>query len=807
VNHQNALALIQDREIGPVHRGKTFRVLGIDLGTTNSTVSECVWEVGDSQPPQARILEVVQPTLEGEYTHVLVPSVVAIHGGQVLVGEGAKRLRGRASELGLRQNENLFYECKNDIGNRRTYHRAAAGFRSAAEIGGQVVGFIHRATSQDDGASEDRVVVTVPASFQAAQRNDTIRAAELAGLRPAGGDLLDEPVAAFLDYLVEHGAELAARLTEAKTLVVFDFGGGTCDVAVFRLRRDAGKAGPMGVEWLAVSRYHRLGGCDIDAAIVHEALVPELCRQNEINPADLSFDDKKLRIEPALLGLAEMLKVGLCIETSRLRSFGKYEAADKEGIMKTQPGVHHCKLGDRNLTLSSPRLTAAKFEELLRPFLDRDLLFARETEYRLTCSVFAPLQDALDRAGVEPSKVDFCLAVGGSSLIPQVFDAVKGYFSAAEIWTYANRDDMKACVSRGAAYHGLALAVFGKGLVQPVCHDAIAVRTASGLVTLIPKGVALPYPADGSYVETSGLAVPRTVVTGCCNMRVEVVAAAEGRVLMGKGWEIPGPVNQGTPIQLEYRLDENQVLDLRARLKDRDDVNEFTATIDNPLTNVVNPQPKRMKIDELEEDLRTGKVPKERVVDKVAEIAELYADLGQHEKAIEYLRRALRGQNSPSVYLLNRLAGYYGRIGNAEREEEIYREAGRISPWSGTWFNLSLALKRHGKLPEAREAVDRAITIDREAPYVVQAALLAASAGDKAESNGLLAEAIGAFDPVSSLNEWELGWFVTAAQTLGDAVRLTEGRAEQRRRRRGGEPADVEGELPIATPGMMRPKK
>lgn len=148
MNHQNALALIQDREIGPVHRGKTFRVLGIDLGTTNSTVSECVWEVGDSQPPQARILEVVQPTLEGEYTHVLVPSVVAIHGGQVLVGEGAKRLRGRASELGLRQNENLFYECKNDIGNRRTYHRAAAGFRSAAEIGGQVVGFIHRATGQ-----------------------------------------------------------------------------------------------------------------------------------------------------------------------------------------------------------------------------------------------------------------------------------------------------------------------------------------------------------------------------------------------------------------------------------------------------------------------------------------------------------------------------------------------------------------------------------------------------------------------------------------------------------------------------------
>ena len=233
-------------------------------------------------------------------------------------------------------------------------------------------------------------MVTVPASFQAAQRNDTIRAAELAGLRPAGGDLLDEPVAAFLDYLVEHGAELAARLTEAKTLVVFDFGGGTCDVAVFRLRRF--RQGRRGRRMAGDSRYHRLGGCDIDAAIVHEALVPELCRQNEINPADLSFDDKKLRIEPALLGLAEMLKVGLCIETSRLRSFGKYEAADKEGIMKTQPGVHHCKLGDRNLTLSSPRLTAAKFEELCgRSWIGT--LFAGDG-VPADLLRFAPLQDA-----------------------------------------------------------------------------------------------------------------------------------------------------------------------------------------------------------------------------------------------------------------------------------------------------------------------------------------------------------------------------------------------------------------------------
>ncbi|MBW1947666.1 MAG: hypothetical protein JRI33_06975, partial [Deltaproteobacteria bacterium] len=124
---------------------KPLRVLGIDLGTTNSTVAEIFWDLEASSPPLARCIEVEQPTSEGTYIHVLVLSVVAIHGGQVLVGEGAKRLRARGSELGLTQNTNIFYECKNDIGIRKTYHRAPVGFRSAAEISSKVIKFLYDA--------------------------------------------------------------------------------------------------------------------------------------------------------------------------------------------------------------------------------------------------------------------------------------------------------------------------------------------------------------------------------------------------------------------------------------------------------------------------------------------------------------------------------------------------------------------------------------------------------------------------------------------------------------------------------------
>ena len=186
---------------------RPVRVLGIDLGTTNSTMSEIVWEPGATVPPAPRLIEVDQPTLEGTYTHSLVPSVVAIHGGGVVVGEGAKRLRSRAAELGLERGRDLFYECKNDIGQRRTYHRAPEGFRSAPEIGGHVVRFMLDAALAADPTPPDRVVVSVPASFQLAQREDTIRAMALAGLDVAGGDLVDEPVAAFIDYLLGHGKD------------------------------------------------------------------------------------------------------------------------------------------------------------------------------------------------------------------------------------------------------------------------------------------------------------------------------------------------------------------------------------------------------------------------------------------------------------------------------------------------------------------------------------------------------------------------------------------------------------------------
>lgn len=778
------LMLAQAEQI-PATVSTPIRVLGIDLGTTNSTVAEVIWTRDQEQPPVVRCLEVEQPTDTGAYIHVLVPSVVALHGGQSWVGEGAKRLRANA---GLRRNKDIFYECKNDIGVRRTYHLAPLGFRNAAEIGGHVLAFLKAAAESSSESPSTRTVVTVPASFQVAQRSDTLRAAQLAGLNLQPGDLLDEPVAAFLDYLVTHRDALLTELKQPQNLVVFDFGGGTCDVAIFQLYISSA-SNSIEIAPLAVSRYHRLGGGDIDATIVHEALIPQLAEQNGLDSNAFDFDQRKRHLEPALLSVAEALKIGLCIEIARLQSFGRYADADKETIVKTHPGAWPCPCpGYPSLVLRSPRLTAAQFEELLHPFLDRDLLYARETEYYLTCSIFAPLQDALERAGLRAADIDLCLMVGGSSLILQVQEAMQAFLPKARLLLHSDRDSTQVAVARGAAYHALALALFGRGLVQPVAHDAIALRVASGLLEIIPKGAALPFPGPNQFAEHSELVVPQTTLVGSVPLRVELVAGSEARPVFAATWNISGPVNRGEPLCLSVQMDANQCLHLELSLRDRPDEKPFACTVENPLTLVVNPHVVRQRIEEVEEDLRTGKIAAEEIPEKLEELADDYAELGQIDKSIDYLQQALRRKGRPDADLLNKLGISYGQKRDWERQEKAYREAFRAAPrWAGPLFNLALSQYHRGEFDAAEASIGEALAVEQDPPYLVLHAMILEKRGRSAQSQSVLADALKRFDPVATLNDWELGWLRTAAQMLPDLALLEAVNAERERRTRAGQ--------------------
>jgi molecular chaperone DnaK len=757
-----------------------LRVIGIDLGTTNSTVAEILVESGDSDP-SIRCLNIDQATTQGRYTHVLVPSVVAVRSGETWVGEGAKRLRTLPG-AGVEESATWFAETKNDMGIRRTYHRAPAGFGSARAIAAEILKFLYQATIDESELPISRLVVTVPASFQAAQRQDTIAAAQRAGLALGEGELFDEPVAAFLAYLAEvvgDDSDILPAAGETKNLAVFDFGGGTCDVAVFRIGRQDGTG--LTITPLNVSRYHRLGGGDIDRAIIHEVLLPQLMEQNGLDPFSLDFEQKRHFVQPALLGVAEALKQKLCIEVVRLRKLGLWDKTDKGNLAQILPGSYPVKLKDRTLSLQNPKLTAQQFEDVMVPFLERDLLLPKEDEYRVSCSIFAPLQDAITRSGLERDQIHLCLLAGGSTLIPQVADAVASYFSGGRLLTFPDREATQTAIAKGAAIHALSLALTGKGVFQPVCHDDICFQTNAGPVELVPRGAELPYPPSGGFARREDFKAPAAVKAGCQGqIRVAIVAGDERRLLFDSVWKIAGPVRKGEHLWLEHRFDENQALQLRMGKKHG--ATELEVEIQNPLTHVVNPNETRARVEDIEEAIRNKKVTREELPAKFEELGDLHRKLRLYEKGLSYYGRAVQLWHEPPAYLFNRMAFCARDLGDRERTDRIFAEADRLDPWSGTFFNWALAKEQWGKVAEALELCDKALAMQADPAYSALKARLVQRLGDSSGGLAIACEALRRFAPVPSQSEFELYWFGIAARISGEEQLWKEADREARSR-------------------------
>lgn len=593
------LTLLASRGIAKPPK-EDIRVIGMDLGTTISTVSELVWKAGQQSPEPVRTLDVDQETASGRHTSPMIPSIVCVQQGATLVGEGAKVLRGRMADhsFGLKPGRDIFWECKNHMGLTRTYHQAPEGFRSAKEIGAHVLKFLLAAARNESPTPVARSIVTVPASFRIPQRQDTQKAAELAGITVAPGDLVDEPVAAFLDYIFSHDIRQLELAAAPKSVLVFDFGGGTCDVAIFKVAIAA--SGQIKMAPLTVSRYHRLGGGDLDAAIVHEILIPQIVTQNNLAPFDLSYEDKAFCIMPALLSIAESLKIGLCKEISRLIKLGRYpDGEDRKTVFKRNPGVTECLLKDgRTLKLNAPVLTATDFEKLLTPFLDRDFLFARETEYRMTCSIFAPLTDALNRAGLSAEDIAVCLMAGSSSFIPKIQQELDQFFTGGFLLNFATPEDAKLAISRGAAYHALALHLTGAGVVQPVTADAVLLQTNKGPAEIVPDATALPYPGPDKWATVPDLKVPQFPPDEPRYLKLELVTPDQMRLFTGS-WLVPKEVRRGTPLRFQYQIDANQILRIRlnAASAPADDFWEWE--IENPLVNIEYTESKREEIEDL----------------------------------------------------------------------------------------------------------------------------------------------------------------------------------------------------------------
>ena len=488
------------------------KIIGIDLGTTNSVVA--VMEGSEVK---------VIPNAEGNR---LTPSVVAFNDkSETIVGEPArrqavtnprrtvysvKRFMGRRHSEVESEEKIVPYQV---VGGANEYVKVQIGDQqfTPQEISAKVLRKLKEAAESYLGHRVSKAVITVPAYFNDAQRQATKDAGQIAGLEVAR--IINEPTAAALAYGLDKSKD--------QKIVVFDLGGGTFDVSVLEVahNNDGESAGKI-FEVISTNGDTHLGGDDFDQAMLNH-VATMFQRDNGI---DLRKDPMSLqRLQEA----CEKAKKELSTlpQTDINLPFITADASGPKHLLTT--------------------ITRSTFEGLIDPMIDR----CRQ-----------PVLQALKDAKLNPSEIDEVVLVGGSTRVPKVRELVKEIFGK-EPHQGVNADEV---VAVGAAIQGSVLSGERKDvLLLDVTPLTLGIETEGGILTaLIERNTTIPVEKKQTF---STAADNQTAVTVSV-FQGERKMAIHNRVLGQFNLEGIDAAPRGVPqIEVKFDIDQNGILNVSAK--------------------------------------------------------------------------------------------------------------------------------------------------------------------------------------------------------------------------------------------------